>query len=409
MGSGKPFSRILSPDIIILFSGIIAAIHIGKLPPIVPILQIEFSITLIQAGFLVSLVQFAGMLTGIIVGGCVDGFGLKRSMLTGLALLAVASFFGGWAQTASMLLWLRGIEGVGFLLTTLPATALIRRLVAKESLNQRLAWWSCYMGLGIGLALLTAPWALALVGWRGWWLILAGITLVLALIVWARVPVDDVSARGTKINQLRLRPLIGRLQMTLSHAGPWWVALTFAMYTGQWLAVIGFLPSIYSDAGIEGALLGALTALVAFANAGGNAFAGRLMHSGIDPTCLLYVGFFGMALTAFAAFSNWTTGWPMLSYIAILLFSGVGGFIPAGLFALSVQVAPDKAAVSTTVGWMLQWSALGQFSGPPMAAWIAVTFGGWDKTWIFVLFCSLLGIAFSNRSLNNRRTSVEAT
>ena len=121
------FAKIVSPDVVIIFAGIVAALHIGKLPAVMPVLQTELNITLVQAGFLVSLVQLAGMLMGIVVGGVVEGFGLKRSMLIGLTLLAVGSFLGGWAQSADVLLWLRGVEGVGFLLATLPATALIRR------------------------------------------------------------------------------------------------------------------------------------------------------------------------------------------------------------------------------------------------------------------------------------------
>ena len=37
-----------------------------------------------------------------------------------------------------------------------------------------------------------------------------------------------------------------RLRRTLQAPGPWWLALSFAVYSGQWLAVIGFLPTIYA-------------------------------------------------------------------------------------------------------------------------------------------------------------------
>ena len=39
-----------------------------------------------------------------------------------------------------------------------------------------------------------------------------------------------------------------RLVQTLSAPGPWLVALSFAAYSSQWLAVIGFLPAIYTQA-----------------------------------------------------------------------------------------------------------------------------------------------------------------
>ena len=53
--------RWLTKDLWIVAAGFMAAMHIGKLPPTVPILQAELGISLVQAGFLLSLVQAAGM------------------------------------------------------------------------------------------------------------------------------------------------------------------------------------------------------------------------------------------------------------------------------------------------------------------------------------------------------------
>jgi len=48
--------------------------------------------------------------------------------------------------------------------------------------------------------------------------------------------------------------------------------------------------------------------------------------------------------------------------------------------------------VSTTVGWMQQFSSLGQFLGPPLVAWLAMRVGGWHWTWVATGACSLLGV-----------------
>ena len=73
-----------------------------------------------------------------------------------------------------------------------------------------------------------------------------------------------------------------------------------------------------------------------------------------------------MAATAFVAFSPLTAEAPVAPYLAVVLFSAIGGLIPATLFALAVHVAPDEHTVSTTVGWMQQCSSAGQFLGPPL-------------------------------------------
>jgi len=62
-----------------------------------------------------------------------------------------------------------------------------------------------------------------------------------------------------------------------------------------------------------------------------------------------------------------------------------------------LRVAPDERTISTTVGWMQQWSALGQFAGPPMVAWVATRAGGWQWTWVTTSAMCLLGLLFTSR------------
>jgi MFS transporter, CP family, cyanate transporter len=82
----------------------------------------------------------------------------------------------------------------------------------------------------------------------------------------------------------------------------------------------------------------------------------------------------------------------MLSFMCVVLFSAAGGVIPGTLFATAVRVAPSEATVSTVVGYMQQWSALGQFAGPPLVAWVATLVGGWHWTWAVTM--SLCGLGF---------------
>ena len=175
--------------------------------------------------------------------------------------------------------------------------------------------------------------------------------------------------------------------------------MTFALYSSQWLAVIGFLPVIYTAAGVGAATTGVLTALAAAVNMLGNLGSGRLLQRGVRPPLLLAVGFVVMALAATAAFAGAAGAGlpPALRYAAVLLFSMVGGMIPATLFALALRVAPGEQTVSTTVGWMQQWSAFGQFAGPPVVAWLAARAGGWHWTWLATAAASLVGLLLAAR------------
>lgn len=381
----------IAPAFVVIVSGMVAALHVGKIPPAIPVLREALGLTLVEAGFLLSMVQMAGMLVGVFVGVATDSIGRRRSLITGQSILAIASFCGIWAQRPADLLVLRAFEGFGFLLIVLPAPSLIRQLVPLGKLTLYLGLWGTYMATGTSLALIAAPAIMSMLGWHGWWGVLAGFSAAMALWVLLEVPAErnDPSAAA---------PLSAgdswwqRLRLTLSSAGPWRIAITFSMYSSQWLAVIGFLPSIYAQAGLGGQTAGALTALACLVNVTGNIAAGRLLHRGVLARHLLYVGFVTMIAASVLAFGQFTSEVPVIRYLAVLIFSAVGGLIPGTLFSLAVHVAPSERTVTTTVGWMQQCSSTGQFFGPPIVAWLASQAGGWHWTWVATGITSLIGL-----------------
>ena len=384
--------RRVGPALLVILAGVVAALHVGKLPPAIPVLRDALGLTLVQAGFLLSLVQLAGMTAGVVFGVVADSLGSRRSMTLGLAVLAIVSALGGLAQGVAPLMLLRAAEGFGFLLVVLPAPGLVRRLVEPQRVSAMMGLWGAYMPLATALALLFGPLAIAALGWRGWWWALAALSAAMALWLWHAVP-----AHADRAAAVSPSPWLARLRQTLAAPGPWLVAASFAMYSGPWLAVIGFLPSIYLQSGIAGAAAGVLTAAVAAVNMAGNIGAGRLLQRGVAPSRLLTIGFATMALASTATFAGSGDAGltPVLRYGAVLLFSGVGGLIPATLFALAVRLAPSEDTLSTTVGWVQQWSAFGQFIGPPLVAAVASATGGWKWTWVVTGACSVVGLVLT--------------
>jgi predicted MFS family arabinose efflux permease len=371
---------------LVVLAGGVAALQVGKLSPALPALQAELGLSLVQSGFLLSMVQLAGMSLAVFMGLLADGMGLKRSMVRGLCVLALASGLGGLATSVNALLVLRALEGLGFLLVALPAPALIRRLVPPSQLPGMLGVWGAYMPGGTALALLVGPLFIPAWGWGAWWWLFSAVSLCMAAWLWRSVPADPM-AHVTAPGQGAFK----RLRATLSAPGPWLVALTFGMYSGQWLAVVGFLPTLYAAAGVSAALLGVLTALAAAVNILGNMASGRLLQRGWAPRATLWLGFGAMALGSSVAFAPFTETQPWLRFAGVLLFSGVGGLVPGTLFSLAVRLAPGEQQVATTVGWVQQLSALGQFVGPPVVAAVAMRAGGWQLTPLFTVGCCVVG------------------
>jgi len=389
----------IAPEWVVLIAGIVAAFHIGKLAPAIPVLQSEMGISLVEAGLLLSLVQFVGMSSGVFWGFAVGRIGLRRAVLTGLSLLTVGSFLGGFSTGSTMMLLLRVVEGLGFVLVVLSGPGLMRALVPPVRLNLAIGWWGTFMGLGAGGAMFLGPLLLEYFDWHIWWWASAVLTLVTLLWVRGQIsPAVDQKPEG-RVQSALLGHLFENLGQVLRNQTPWLLAIMFGAYSGQWLAVIGFLPTIYAEAGISGPWIGLLTALVAMMNAVGNVLGGRLLHRGFGGERLIMLVFVLMGCMTWIAYSPLFAGQVWLQFAAVLGFSGIGGIIPAVLFAVAVQRAPRPDLVPTTIGWVQQVSAFGQLSTPPLFAWVAVQVGGWGYTWWMTGLLSFIGVMLALRLL----------
>ncbi|MFV0282783.1 MAG: CynX/NimT family MFS transporter [Castellaniella sp.] len=368
--------------------GMSAALHIWKVPPALPQLQTEFQLTLVESGFLLSAVQLGGLVLGLPIALVAERVGLRRCILAGLAVLATASMLGAWLDSSLLVLLLRAAEGCGVLMVVMPIPALIRRLVPPQSLSRIMGLWGSYMPLGTVVILLTGSWVLSLGSWQLLWSLLAALTLCGLLLTLRLVPPDPITTGTRRDSAAQL------VRTTLGSANVWLMALIFGLYASQWMAVIGFLPTIYAAQGISGTTAGLLTAIVAGANAIGNLSAGRLLHHGIAAWQLLVTGLATMILCAYAAFG---AGLPAPGqFAAVWVFSMVGGLVPTTLFVLGLTLAPTPQTASTTIGWMQQCSSLGQFIGPPVVAWVVNRAGGdWQWTWTATAAFAAAGIVLS--------------
>ena len=369
--------------------GMCAALHIWKVPPALPQLQAQFQLSLVASGFLLSAVQIGGLLLGLPIALVAERIGLRRCVLAGLTILALSSALGAWLNDSLLILVCRATEGCGFLMVAMPIPALIRRLVPPDRLSPIMGLWGCYMPLGTVVILLAGSWILRLGNWQLLWALLSVLTLGCLLLTTRLVPPDPVrDARQAPYAPAQLA------LTTLGAANVWLVALIFGLYAGQWMAVIGFLPTIYATQGIGGTMAGFLTAIVAGANAIGNLSAGRLLHRGAAGWQLLVTGLATMILCAWAAFGAGLS--PTGQFVAVLMFSMVGGLVPATLFVLALTLAPTPQTTATTIGWMQQCSSLGQFAGPPVVAWVVNRAGGdWQWTWTATAAFAAAGIALA--------------
>lgn len=348
-------------------AGVVVSLNVGKVPPALPVLREVFELDLVAASLLVSMLQFAGMLLGLVGGMLADRLGPRRVMRTGLLVAALGSAAGGFANSASALLVSRALESVGFLFAVLPGPALLVRNVSPARVRAALGLWGAYLPAGFALGLALSPIAYQTVGWRPVWWTVAVACAAMAMLLGAVVPAD----RATGV----VHGALQRVRDTLSAPRAWVLSAAFACYAAQWIGLFAFLPTVYAEIGVPLALAGTLTAVAVAVNVVGNLAAGVLLQRGIPRATL--IGVTAVAMAAGAALCFGTDAPLPVRYVGVLLFSTVGGLIPGTLFASTAAYAPYPGAIGTTTGLIQQGSALAQFVSPPLVAAACAALGGW--------------------------------
>jgi predicted MFS family arabinose efflux permease len=382
----------------VLAAGIAAAMHIWKLPAALAGIQADLGTSLVQAGLLLGIIQLASVVGGLAtaVGG--EMAGLRRLLVSGLVLLAAASALGAAAPGTGLLMAARTLEGVGFLLAVVVAPALIRKVAPPQRLNIALASWATFQGAATLIGLSAGALFLQVAGWREWWLVMAFLTLLPVPLLLRSVPTDQAPA------ETGLRPALLRVGRTVATRPPWIIGMVFACYTAQWMAVLGFLPSIYRSAGLDGPWPGILSAVVGGVNAIGALSAGPLIQRGLSERKIILWTFVSMSAASVATFAvDWGRfgNGLMVQVVLIALFSAVGGLIPAAVTSYSVRIAPADGSVTAVLGLTQQIFNVGNFLGPMMFALLATSTGGWGTTWWLTCGLSAVGmvlLAFLGRA-----------
>jgi predicted MFS family arabinose efflux permease len=373
----------------VVAAGIAAAMHIWKLPAALAGIQADLGTSLIQAGLLLGIIQLASVVGGLAtaVGG--ELAGLRRLLISGLVLLSAASVLGAAAPSTELLMAARTLEGVGFLLAVVVAPALIRKVTPPPRLHIALASWATFQGAATLIGLSAGALFLQAAGWREWWLVMALLTLLPVPLLLRRVPKDAAP------DEAGLRPALLRVARTVSTRRPWIIGVVFACYTAQWMAVLGFLPSIYRSAGLDGPWPGILSALVGGVNAIGALSAGPLIQRGLSERKIILWTFLIMSAASVATFAlDWNSlaGGLTIQIVLIGLFSAVGGLIPAAVTSYSVRIAPADGSVTAVLGLTQQIFNVGNFLGPMLFAFLATTTGGWGTTWWLTCGLSAVGM-----------------
>ncbi|HYG89677.1 MAG TPA: MFS transporter [Azospirillum sp.] len=350
--------------------GIAAAMSVGKVPAAMPLIRSELGLSLVAGGWVMSVLSTLGALAGVALGLLADTIGQRRGVYLGVVALLAGGLLGAAAGDGTILLVARVLEGIGFITAAVSAPALVIAATTPADRNLALGIWTIYMPAGSAAGMVIAAFVLPWAGWRGLWL---GLLVVLLLATAALVATTRTLPMPSRSTARPLR-LIGE---TARRPGLWALALAFGAYAFQWISLMVWLPSfLIQDRGLDGAAATLLTVLVVLANVPGNVLGGWLVQRRVPRGWLLAAASAVMAVSAPLALAGF--GPDGVRYALCLLFSFVGGVLPAACFSGAAAHAPSPKHVGSASGMILQGSNLGQLAGPPLiAAMVSAAGGDW--------------------------------
>lgn len=368
---------------LLLLCGVFAATQIGKLPPVIPALRDEFGASLVALGWIASIFNLVAAAMGLLTGLVADRIGRRALLKSGLLILGLGALLGAFSTQLPLLFASRILEGLGFVCIVVSAPVLVREAVGPAHQRLALGIWSAYTSIGMTLMMVASSWSVEATGWRGgWWLGVAGAGLLLVL--------AQVSLPGRGV-QVMSGPSASGLLRGLHVAAPWWLAASFLLYTFQWMALMVWMPTFLTEqGGLSLVATGAVVGLMIAVNAPGNILGGWLSQRQVPLSVLIVGPAIVMGLTGWASFALDPKPGALLALC--VLFSFVGGILPASIYAAVPAVAARHDNLGSVNGLVVQASNIGTLVGPPLAAAL-VSVGGWQALAPLFVVAGMLSVA----------------
>jgi predicted MFS family arabinose efflux permease len=362
-----------------VYLGVLAAAHIGKVPPALPQIREELSLGLGSGGLVVSMFSIIGMVAALALGVASDRIGQRAIVGFGILCMMTGGLVGAYSGQFGPLLLSRAIEGFGFIAIATAMPGVVARLASETDRPFAMGIWSSFMPVGFAAGVCLSALLLQFYDWRTVWLCLSLVVGISGLLIVRRLP---EKSKGENMSFQRLR-------RTVAEPSIWGLTIAFGTYAFQWITVMVWLPSFLISEFGTGLLQASIaTAAVVAINIPGNILGGALLGKGWKSFTL--VGCSGSVMIISSAyFFTDPLGNPVLVFASALLFSFVAGAIPATLFASAARAPVDTRGLAN--GMLMQGSAVGQFAGPPLVGAVVASHGdNWSAAIVPMLIASIL-------------------
>ena len=341
--------------------------------------QAEFGAPRAHVSLVFSLCALLWFSTGVPGGMLADRFGPRGVCVAGVLCLAAGPALAAQASSVEILYLTYSIGvGVGIGLSYVPSVGAVQRWFTT---NRALATGIAVSGIGAGNLAFPplAAWWIDVFGWRGAYLALAALVLVLALP--AAIAVENRRVRPG-VTQGGA-PLAGATLGTALRSQQFWLlyVVAFLICVGFFVPMVHLAPYAH-DRGYSAAQGVTLVSLL-----GLGSLVGRFAVAGIADRLGHMRSLVGLAAGLGLMFLLW---WAAESYWALAVFAVLFGSLYGGYVALAPTLCMDMFGarnVTGIIGCLYTAAGFGTLIGPTVAGAAFDAYGSYDAP---ILGCALL-------------------
>ena len=369
---------------IVAGAGFTAAFNIGKVAPVLPLIQAEMGLELSDLGLVVSVYSLLSMLLCVPIAIAGAQFGNYRTAVLALGLMGCGGLISAHADGLSWLLFGRIVEGFGFVMIAVAGPALIARAVLPQDRPMGMTVWSLWLPVGVSSMLLISPTLIDLADWRlpwsltGWFALFWMVILALAFL---KVGRSGDKQRGITKQQIRGIFQPGTLMM----------ALGLGIFSSLYTVGIAFSPTIWHETKQVSLQTGSyLLAIAIFSTVFGNLVGGYFIKRGYPLNRLLVIGFVIPSILCSLVFVQALPFW--FQYTCFMIFAISVGIIPAAIFAKAPAYTTEPIQISLAIALVFQGTTAGQVIGPIVFSNLIEWKGGdWSWGLVYALSIAVIG------------------
>ena len=369
---------------IVAGAGFTAAFNIGKVAPVLPLIQAEMGLELSDLGLVVSVYSLLSMLLCVPIAIAGAQFGNYRTAVLALGLMGCGGLISAHADGLSWLLFGRIVEGFGFVMIAVAGPALIARAVLPQDRPMGMTVWSLWLPVGVSSMLLISPTLIDLADWRlpwsltGWFALFWMVILALAFL---KVGRSGDKQRGITKQQIRGIFQPGTLMM----------ALGLGIFSSLYTVGIAFSPTIWHETKQVSLQTGSyLLAIAIFSTVFGNLVGGYFIKRGYPLNRLLVIGFVIPSMLCSLVFVQALPFW--FQYTCFMIFAVSVGIIPAAIFAKAPAYTTEPIQISLAIALVFQGTTAGQVIGPIVFSNLIEGKGGdWSWGLVYALSIAVIG------------------